>query len=79
MPGITFSLNSIDSHLRIVLWDDGITFLFAILSYFCPPLAPLRPQLWGVFEGFNGALLLALKVGGTTATPDAPAPPASQG
>jgi hypothetical protein len=69
----------IDSHLRIILVADAVMLLVMIGSYFCPPLAPLRDELRGVFEGFNGALLLALKVGGTTAPPDAPAPPATQG
>lgn len=72
-------VNLIDSHMRIVIIADALTLLLALCSYFLPPLQPLRAQLWGIFEGFNGALLMSLRVGGPTETPNAPAPPASQG
>jgi hypothetical protein len=46
---------------KIIIVGDCVTLVLAIGSFFFPQLADLRKELWGIFIGYNSALMLALK------------------
>jgi hypothetical protein len=78
------NLTSQNATMAILLIADALSLALAIASYFFPALEPLRSHLWGIFEGYNAGLLVALHIQHpsnlSTSAPPNPAPPnASQG
>jgi hypothetical protein len=47
----------------ILVAGDAVMLSIAIGAFFFPQLVDLRKELWGLFTGWNGALMLALKTG----------------
>lgn len=58
------NLTSPNAAMTILLCMDVFYFVCAVASFFFAPLMDLRKELWGVFVGFNSALLIALRVHG---------------
>ena len=56
----------------ILVCGDVAMLILAIGSFFFPQLVDLRKELWGVFMGWNAALMLALK---TDSAPQSAPPP----